>query len=96
MSRLTIRPRARKDLHGIWVYSHDHWGAQRADSYIRELDRAMKRLAHDPSAGEACDHIRTGYRRRPCGSHMIYYRLADRGIEVARVLHQQMDAAANL
>jgi len=56
----------------------------------------MKRLAHDPSAGEACDHIRTGYRRRPCGSHMIYYRLADRGIEVARVLHQQMDAAANL
>lgn len=56
----------------------------------------MKRLASDPSIGEACDHIRSGYRRRASGLHMIYYRLVDRGIEVARVLHQQMDAASNL
>lgn len=96
MTRLTIRPLARKDLRDIWLYSHDHWGARRADAYIRELDGAMKRLASDPSIGEACDHIRSGYRRRASGSHMIYYRLVDRGIEVARGLHQQMDAASNL
>lgn len=96
MKRLTIRPLARKDLRDIWLYSHDHWGAKRADTYIRELNRVMKRLAVDPSLGEACDQIRNGYRRRASGSHTIYYQRIDGGIEVARVLHQQMDAASNL
>ncbi|PVM93958.1 type II toxin-antitoxin system RelE/ParE family toxin [Caulobacter endophyticus] len=96
MSRLAFRPLARKDLRDIWNYSHDRWGAKRADDYASGLNKLLKRLAAGPSLGEACGHVRDGYRRHPSGSHMIYYRLADRGIEVVRILHQQMDPGSRL
>jgi toxin ParE1/3/4 len=43
----------------------------------------------------AVDHIREGYRRSVCGKHSIYFRLADNGLEIMRILGQQ-DLETNL
>jgi len=44
----------------------------------------------------ACDHIRTGYRRRGVERHMIYLRITDFGIVIVRILHHRMDAPRHL
>jgi toxin ParE1/3/4 len=83
--------RARADLRGIWRYSMERWGRERADRYVREVDRAFATLAADPRRGRPCDEIRPGYRKLRGGAHMIFYRTVGVDIEVVRVLHQSMD-----
>jgi toxin ParE1/3/4 len=48
-------------------------------------------LAADPRLGRTCDEVRPGYRKYPVGSHVVFYRIARGGIDVARILHQRMD-----
>lgn len=91
MTLYTIAPRARRDLQEAWFYSLNRWGRRRADTYIRDLTTVVERLAANPSMGQACDEIRTGYRKHPAGSHMLFYVIHDETIVVVRALHQQMD-----
>lgn len=46
-------------------------------------------LAEQPHLYPAVDHIRPGYRRSVCGVHSIYYRVAEDGIEIVRILKHQ-------
>lgn len=91
MSGYTILPRASADLKEIWSYTADRWSPDQADRYIRELHRGIETIAYDPRKGRACDHIRRGYRRFNVGAHVLFFRVVRDGIEVIRVLHQQMD-----
>lgn len=45
----------------------------------------------DPSLGRECAEVRPGYRKYPSGSHALFYRLTDDGIDVVRILHERMD-----
>lgn len=92
MSRFVLSPAARADLERIWDYTAGRWGEDQAETYIRDIQRAIERVASDPLIGRACDDIRAGYRRHPVGSHTLYYRTAPAGvIDVVRILHQRMD-----
>lgn len=63
-------------------------GAEQAQEYLRELQRA----AANPRIGGACDEIRPGYLKLGAGSHTLFYRVTAEGvIDVVRVLHQRMD-----
>jgi toxin ParE1/3/4 len=35
--------------------------------------------------------VRAGYRKYPGGSHVLFYRPATDGVDIVRILHQQMD-----
>jgi len=35
--------------------------------------------------------VRSGYRKKKSGSHVIFFKLIDDGIDVIRILHQRMD-----
>ena len=37
MARYLLSPRAQADIDGIWDYSVDRWGEERAESYVRGL-----------------------------------------------------------
>ena len=39
---------------------------------------------------QECSHIRPGYHKIPCGSHVLFYRLTAEGIDVVRILHERM------
>jgi toxin ParE1/3/4 len=53
-------------------------------------------LASDPLRGRACDEIRPGYRKGHAGSHVIFYRVEDRRIDVVRIVHRRMDFERHL
>jgi toxin ParE1/3/4 len=96
MSRYYLRPGAENDLEHIWRYSIEHWGEARAERYMSDLRKALERAAEAPSAGR---QVKIGARMlyvRRAGSHRIFYRETERGIEVLRVLHARMDFARAL
>ena len=96
MSRYLLSPAAQVDLEQIWDFTHDRWGVDQAEEYLRELQRAIERAAANPLIGRACDEIRPGYRKLAAGSHVLFYRLTAEGIVVVRVLHQRMDVDRHL
>jgi len=53
-------------------------------------------LARSPTIPLSCDQIRPSYRRWPVERNIIYFRVAEYGIAVVRVLHDRMDAAPRL
>ena len=86
MVRIDRSPGAKRDLHEIWAYiEQDNRTA--ADRLIRSFDEKFRMLAAYPRAGKARDEFRPGLRSYPVGKYLIFYRLADAGIEIVRVLH---------
>lgn len=96
MSSYQLTPAARRDLSAIWDFAQDRWDARQAEIYINEIRAAIERIATDPERGRACDEIREGYRRYSIGSHLIFYRESENGVDVIRILHQRMDLDRHL
>jgi toxin ParE1/3/4 len=59
--------------------------------YLTKIDTAFDLLAAEPQCGKLCDDIRSGYRKYRVGRHLIFYRQSSEGIEIVRILHDQMD-----
>ena len=96
MSGFVLSPQSQTDLDGIWDFTEQRWNAAQAESYIRELWNAIKFVAEDPRRGRKCDEIRPGYFKSRAGAHVIFYKLADGGIDVVRILHAGMDFQQHL
>lgn len=95
--RYLLSPAAQADLEQIWDYTYGHWDVDQAEHYVRELQRAINRIAANPLIGRACDEIRPGYRKMAAGSHVLFYRVtADEIVDVVRILHQRMDVNRHL
>jgi len=90
-----LSPLAEADLENIWLYTFQNWSEEQADSYHRDLVTAFDDLAAGHKIGRTAD-IREGYFRYVVGSHVIYFRKANHGIDVIRVLHARMDANRHL
>ncbi|MBX9773110.1 MAG: type II toxin-antitoxin system RelE/ParE family toxin [Xanthobacteraceae bacterium] len=91
MSGYVLSPRAQADLDQIWNYTAERWDEDQADRYVLVIRAAIEAVVRDPRRGRACDHIRSGYRKYPAGSHMLFFRVISDGIDVVRILHQSMD-----
>jgi toxin ParE1/3/4 len=86
-----LSPAAKQDLKKIWRYSAKNWDTDQADLYLSNLYKSMQVLGARPSLGRACDKIRLGYYKYNSGSHCIFFRILDNGIDVIRILHERMD-----
>lgn len=91
MSKVVLSPRAKSDLGGIWDYTLEKWGVEQAEKYIRELWEEMQNQAGDHSTSTDIYDVRSGFRKKKAGSHVIFFKLIDDGIDVIRILHQRMD-----
>ena len=97
MPHFRIKATARADLKGIAIFTERTWGREQRNSYLTELDQAFHRLGDNSEIGESCDHIRSGYRVFPVGSHLIFYKLpSDKTPEIIRVLHKLMNVSSRL
>ena len=92
MAEYRLSPAAERDLENIWLYSRRQWSTEQADRYAAILVNAFAELAQTPKMAPSCEHIRSGYRRRSVGRHVIYFRITDYGIAVVRLLHDRMNA----
>jgi len=91
VSRIVLSPKAKSDLSNIWDYSLDTWGAEKAEVYLRELWASINNYADNPTSASKADIVRKGYRKAFSGSHVVYFKEIEGGIDVIRVLHQRMD-----
>ena len=91
MGRLEFSPRAQRDIEEIWDFSFERFGFEKAEAYMRDLQRAAATVAEDPRRGVSCDDIRAGYRKFSVGSHVLFYRASEARVVIVRILHQRMD-----
>ena len=96
MIEIRKRPRAEADFIEIWARTSERWGLAKADAYVEEIARAIEVLADYPKLGADCGWLRKGYRRLSVNHHHVYYTVADRHIEIIRVLFERMDAERQL
>jgi toxin ParE1/3/4 len=92
MKLFALTRKATIDLRAIAIYTEERWGKEQRDLYVRQLDDAFHMLGNAPLAGKTCDYIKTGYRKYPHGSHIIFYKSGKtEKIEIVRILHKNMD-----
>lgn len=96
MRQVILSPKAKSNLSGIWDYTLAEWGIDQAEKHIRELWTVMQAQAGDSSAAADISDIRKVYRKIRSGSHVIFFKSSGDGIDVVRILHQQMDFERHL
>lgn len=97
MAHFRIKATAKSDLKGIAKFTEKTWGREQRNKYLAEFDQAFHLLAENNVLGKTCDHIRTGYRGFPVGSHVVFYKIGNQDrIEIIRVLHKRMDVSSRL
>lgn len=90
-----LYPLALADLEEIWSYTAMRWSWEQADSYHAAVIAAFEGLAAGSKQGRPSD-VRDGYFKYAVGSHLVFYRQSEGGIDIVRVLHQRMDVTLHL
>jgi toxin ParE1/3/4 len=87
--RYRLSALAEADLAGILDYTTETWGAAQADRYLDVLIESFEHTARMPSLGRLCNAVSPGVRRIETGKHVVFYRPAEDGVLIIRVLHQR-------
>jgi toxin ParE1/3/4 len=90
-----LSPLAEADLEDIWLYTVETWSIEQAERYHAQMVAAFEGPANGRKKGRSTD-IREGYFKYAIGSHFVFYRHADAGIDIIRILHQRMDVTLHL
>lgn len=80
-----------EDLIEVESYTAKIWGEKQADKYLTQLEQQFYWLAEHKGAGKSRSNIAKGLLSFPQNQHVIFYRIKDSILEVARILHQSMD-----
>lgn len=96
MLEIVKRPRAKRDLIGIWRYSFDEWDEAQADKYLAKIEAGIEKLRHNPKLGRPREEVRVGYRSLRINKHIVYYVLTPSVIRIIRVLHARQDPDRHL
>ncbi len=95
MAHLTFRPLARADLRNIALYINEH-NPGRGTAYVDEMERSFHLYAENPDMGRARSDISDGLRSFPFGNYVVFYRPAQNGIVIVRVLHAARNIEAEM
>lgn len=89
MAKYKIAQEAKEDLIRIHQYGVKKFGELRADKYFNSFFEYFETIAENPFAFESVNHIRKFYRRCPCGSDTIYFRIIENTIEIMAIIGKQ-------
>jgi toxin ParE1/3/4 len=92
--RYRLTPRAEADLVDIVEYTSRIWGDAQAETYLRRVFARLEWLAEHPALGRARPEIKDGYRSFLEGRHVIFYRVAEDGIDILGIPHSARDLDA--
>ena len=82
---------AQDDFEEILLYTVGTWGEEQRRVYKAAIDRALRRLRQFSHLGRPRDDLFAGCRGLQVEHHVIFYRVDDAVIRVARILHERMD-----
>ena len=91
--RLIIADQAREDLIEIWLYIASD-SIRNADKFIDFLHEKCTNLCTTPEIGRKRDELLPGLRCLPAKRYLIFYRIIDDSIEIARILSSYRDIEA--
>ena len=90
MCRFRLADAALRDLEDIWDYiAEDNTSA--ADSFVTFLVDKFQLLANEPGIGRERPDIKPGLMSLPVKKYVIFYRVTDNIVEIARVLSGYRD-----
>jgi toxin ParE1/3/4 len=92
MASFKLTNKAVSDLSGIWEYTLDTWSERQADKYYFMLLDTCQDIANGKVSGKNYPEIHAEILGFRAGQHIPFYRkISDDKIEIARILHAQMD-----
>jgi toxin ParE1/3/4 len=94
--RLILRPSAKRDLALIWSSTESRWDRAQADSYVIAINRRLGAILDFPSSYPEYRSRHGKFRKAPSGEHVIFYLVSAEQVDVIRILHNRMDADAQL
>lgn len=89
MAKYKLSNTVKEDLIRIHHFGVERFGIRQADKYFHEFFKYFEKIANNPFSFESVDHVRIGYRRCPCGSDTIYYRLKNGEVEIMSIIGKQ-------
>jgi toxin ParE1/3/4 len=89
MAEYKLSNAAKEDLIRIHHYGIEKFGIAQADKYFDSFFDYFEIIAQRPFSFESVDYIKKGYRRCPCGSDTIYYRINDNMVEIMAIVGMQ-------
>ena len=90
-NQLVISPLAQDDLRDIYQFGLHNWGQAGASRYLQALKERLWVLTEQPLIGVECPELLSGVRSIPVESHIVFYRVRHREVEIIRVLHGRQD-----
>lgn len=91
MASYKLTKKADSDIDEIWEESTLRWGKRQTKEYLNKMERRFISLAENPNLGKKRFELSGAPMSYPSGRHVIFYRKAEKGIEILRVLHDSMD-----
>jgi len=89
MAEYRLSNAAKEDIIRIHHFGVKKFGITQADKYFDTFFGYFEIIAERPFAFESVDYIKAGYRRCPCGSDTIYYRINDNLVEIMAIVGMQ-------
>ena len=89
MAEYRLSNAAKEDLIRIHHFGVEKFGITQADKYFDSFFDYFEIIAQRPFSFESVDYIKEGYRRCPCGSDTIYYRINDNMVEIMAIVGMQ-------
>ena len=89
MAEYRISNAAKEDLIRIHHFGVEKFGITQADKYFDSFFDYFEIIAQRPFSFESVDYIKKGYRKCPCGSDIIYYRIKDNMVEIMAIVGMQ-------
>jgi len=89
MAEYKLSNAAKEDLIRIHHFGVEKFGITQADKYFDTFFDYFETIAQSPFSFESVDYIKEGYRRCPCGSDTIYYRINNNMVEIMAIIGMQ-------
>ena len=89
MDKYRLSNSAKEDLIRIHHFGIKKFGEAQADKYFEDFFERFEIIASNPFQFEAVDFIKKGYRRCPCGSDTIYYKISKNTVEIMAIVGKQ-------
>jgi len=96
MPHVSKQALAEQDLIDIWLYTFDEWGEKQADRYLDDLADAFNLLAEQPLQCRERSEFNHPVRIHHHAHHLIVYLAIEDGVNIVRVLHENMDVDSHL
>ncbi len=78
---------AESDLQEILQFTLESWGPLQRDTYASILNEALSQLSEFPWTGTRRPDLRSEFRARLAGQHVVIYSFSDTYLDVSRVVH---------